>query len=96
MLTHEKICTAVTCAASSYPIKRASYFGSYAEGRQTESSDLDLLLEFRDPAVSLIMLSAIKNDLEDQLKVSVDIVHAPLTKNSFIEIGKEVLVYGQT
>ena len=96
MLTHERICSAVMHTASSYPIKRASYFGSYAEGRQTESSDLDLLLEFRDPAVSLIMLSAIKNDLEDQLKVSVDIVHAPLTKNSFIEIGKEVLVYGQT
>ena len=88
MLTHEKIRTAVIRTASSFPIIRASYFGSYAEGRQEESSDLDLLLEFRDPAVSLIMLSAIKNGLGDQLKATVDIVHAPLTKNSFIRNWK--------
>ena len=81
-------------AAAVYPIKRASYFGSYAEGRQNEASDLDLLLEFHTPAVSLIMLSAIKNDLQEQLKIPVDIIHGPLTDNSFIEIGKEVLVYG--
>ena len=94
MLTHENISAAIARIASSYPIKRASYFGSYAEGRQTEDSDLDLLLEFHVPAVSLIMLSSIKNDLEVQLNVPVDIIHAPLTQKAIIEIGNEVLVYG--
>ena len=94
MLTHKTISTAITRMASSYPIKRASYFGSYAEGRQTEDSDLDILLEFHVPAVSLIMLSSIKNDLETQLKIPVDIIHAPLTQSAIIEIGNEVLVYG--
>ena len=94
MLTHEEITKAVEQVASTFPIKNAAYFGSYAEGRQTDVSDLDLLLEFREPAVSLFMLSAIKNDLEDQLKIPVDVIHAPIVQNSFIEVGKVVRVYG--
>ena len=94
MLTHEDICNAVARVASLFPIKSASYFGSYAEGRQAESSDLDLLLEFQNPAVSLLTLSAIKHNLEDLLKIPVDVVHAPMDKSSLIEIEKMVRVYG--
>jgi predicted nucleotidyltransferase len=94
MLSHEDICKAVARIAASFPVTQASYFGSYAEGRQTDASDLDLLLEFRKPAVSLFMMSAIKNALEDLLKIPVDIVHAPIAKDSLIEIGKAVRVYG--
>ena len=94
MITHEAICGAVERIASRFPIKRASYFGSYAERRQTDESDLDLLLEFQSPAVSLFTLSAIKNELEDQLKISVDVIHMPLAKDAIIEIGKVVQVYG--
>ena len=94
MLSHEEICRAVTHIAALFPVKRASYFGSYAEGRQTDASDLDLLLEFQNPAVSLFMLSAIKSDLEDMLKIPVDVIHAPIAKNSLIKIEKVVQVYG--
>jgi len=94
MITHEEISRAVERIAESFPIKNASYFGSYADGKQTENSDLDLLLEFQKPAVSLFMLSAIKNDLEEQLKIPVDVIHAPLPADSFIEVGKVVRVYG--
>jgi len=94
MLTHEEICKAIENVASLFPVKQASYFGSYAEGRQTERSDLDLLLEFQKPAVSLFMLSSIKNNLEDMLKISVDVVHAPIAEDSLIKIGKTVRVYG--
>ena len=94
MLTHEEICKAVSEIAAEFPIKQVLYFGSYAEGRQTEASDLDLLVEFQRPAVSLFMLAAIKNSLEDLLKISVDVVHAPVPQNSLLEIGKVVQVYG--
>jgi len=94
MLTHEEISRAVARAASVFPIKQASYFGSYADGQQTVSSDLDLLLEFHKSAVSLFTLSAIKNDLEEQLKISVDVVHSPIADDSFLEIGKTIKVYG--
>ena len=94
MLTHEEICQAVSQLATEFPIKQVSYFGSYAEGRQTDKSDLDLLIEFQRPAVSLFMLSAIKNDLEDLLKIPVDVIHAPVPQNSLLEIGNVVRVYG--
>ncbi|MDO4539657.1 MAG: nucleotidyltransferase domain-containing protein [Syntrophomonadaceae bacterium] len=46
-------------AAQLYPIKRIDLFGSYAEGRQTEASDVDVLVEFLMPSVSLVSPSTI-------------------------------------
>jgi len=71
-----------------------SYFGSYADERATSESDLDLLIEFQKPRISLFMLSALKLDLEDLLNVSVDVIHAPLPKDSLLEVKEMVLVYG--
>ena len=94
MLTHEKICAAVAKTAEFHPIKTVSYFGSYADERATSESDLDLLIEFQKPRISLFMLSALKLDLEDLLNVSVDVIHAPLPKDSLLEVKEMVLVYG--
>ena len=94
MITHDEIIKAVAKTASVYQIKTASYFGSYADGQPTNESDLDLLVEFHKPAVSLFVLSAVKIYLEDQLKIPVDIIHAPIPKDSFIELKKVVQVYG--
>jgi len=94
MLTHEKICSAVAKMAEVHPIRRVSYFGSYADSRATSESDLDLLIEFHKPRISLFVLSAIKLDLEDLLNVSVDVIHAPLSQDSVIEPKEMVLAYG--
>ena len=94
MLTHEEICSAVAKTAETHPIKSVSYFGSYADGRATNESDLDLLIEFHKPRISLFVLSAIKIELEEQLKIPVDIIHAPLPKDALIEPQKVVHVYG--
>ena len=94
MLTHEKICSAVAKTAEHHPIKKVSYFGSYADGRATSKSDLDLLIEFHKPRISLFVLSAIKLDLEDLLQVPVDVIHAPIPEDSLLEIKEVVLVYG--
>ena len=32
-----------------YHVRKIGYFGSYATGKQTEKSDLDLLVEFSQP-----------------------------------------------
>ena len=94
MLSHKEIRDAVVHTATLYPIKKASYFGSYAESRQTNESDLDMLLEFKSPAVSLFMLSGVKSTLEDLLKIPVDVIHAPIPSDSFIKVGKVVDVFG--
>ena len=94
MLTHEKICSTVAKTAEIHPIKKVSYFGSFAEGRATSKSDLDILVEFHKPRISLFVLSALKLDLEDILNVPVDIIHAPLPENSLIEPNKVILAYG--
>ena len=94
MLTHDQIKSAINYVALLYPIKKVSYFGSYAENKQTPSSDLDLLVEFTKPAVSLFMIADIKKEIEDRLKISVDVIHAPISKNALIKVGKEVRLYG--
>lgn len=94
MLTHEEICTAIAKTAKAYPIKKVEYFGSYAEGKATSGSDLDLLIEFHKPRVSLFVLSAIKLDLQDLLNVQVDVVHAPIISGAIIQPKEVILAYG--
>ena len=92
MPTEDRIRETVSRLKSAYALQSVSIFGSYAEGRATEQSDLDLLVEFEQPAVSLIRLNALKYDLEDALGLPVDVVHAPLPENSMIQVGKVVRV----
>lgn len=48
-------------------------FGSYAKGEEKPESDLDLLVTL-EPHRSLLDLIAIKQDLEDELEIEVDVV----------------------
>ena len=54
-------------------VSRSFVFGSYARNEAHEGSDLDLLVSFRERK-SLFDLVALKNELEDRLGISVDIV----------------------
>lgn len=83
----------VAALAERYTIKRVSLFGSYAEGKQTETSDIDLLVEFHDAAVSLLTISALKLDLEAQLGIPVDVIHAPLPQDAMITPAKVIPLY---
>lgn len=95
MLTIELIKMAAFRLAGSYPIKKISLFGSYADGTADDTSDVDLLVEFHTPDVSLLTLSSIKSELEDELKKDVDIVHAPLLKDSLLKPNRVVDLYEQ-
>ncbi len=67
-------------------------FGSRAEGTNTDNSDVDLILEFKDP-ISLVTLSQIKLEMADFLGLDVDIVHGPIREDDLLEIGKEIVLY---
>lgn len=92
MPTEEKIRNTVQKLQDIYALRQVSIFGSYADGRATEESDLDLLVEFEQPSVSLIMLNSLKYDLEDALGLPVDVIHAPLPAGSMIRPEKVVRV----
>ena len=93
VLKLDEILSAAETVAKEYPITRINLFGSYAEGRNTADSDVDLLVEFETEAVSLITLSSLKNRLEELLDTPVDVIHAPIPEGSILEIGKVVPLY---
>lgn len=92
MPTESRIRQALEQLKKTYALARVSIFGSYAENRATEKSDLDLLVEFEPAHVSLITLNQLKYDLEDALGLPVDIIHGPLPEGSMIQPGKVVRV----
>ena len=92
MPSEERIRAVLQALKAPYALQSVRIFGSYAEGRATEKSDLDLLVEFEQPAVSLIRLNALKYDLEDALGLPVDVIHAPLPADSMIRPERMVRV----
>lgn len=93
MLSQNQIRKALIKTANKYPIKSVSLFGSYADGNANEDSDVDLLVEFLTPTVSLFMLYELKSDVENELKKNVDLIHLPIPQNSIIKINKVVTLY---
>lgn len=94
-MTIDRIKTAVSKLADYYPIKKVSLFGSYAEGTADETSDVDLLVEFHTPNVSLFTLLDIKNVMEEELQKEGDIIHAPVVNESLIKLNKVIQIYEQ-
>ncbi|MFH0955611.1 MAG: nucleotidyltransferase family protein [Candidatus Falkowbacteria bacterium] len=54
-------------------VVRASIFGSFARGEQKKGSDIDMLVELQKDQ-SLLDLIHLKNELEDLLKIKVDLL----------------------
>lgn len=77
-----------------YGVKKASLFGSVVRKDQTESSDIDLLVELPETA-SLLELANLKLDLEDILKKKVDVLTFdslhPLLKDRILDEQQAVL-----
>ena len=93
MLSIEQIAKSANNVAAEFPITRIMLFGSYADGTNTPESDVDLLVEFNNAAVSLLTLAAVKYRLEELLGVDVDVIHAPVPENSLLKIDKVVTLY---
>ena len=94
MLSIDFIKKGVCDVVCEYPsVRKVELFGSYAKRAEKEGSDGDLLVEFITPAVSLLTLSSLKRNLEEHLSTPVDLLHAPLPDNSFINVEKAVTLY---
>lgn len=59
----------------SHGVCHASVFGSFARGEQSADSDLDLMIEYdTHVSKSLLKMARLKNELEERIKRSVDLV----------------------
>lgn len=94
MLTIEQITDGVRTASREYPLRKVELFGSYATGKSTPQSDVDLLVEFIQPRVSLLTLNGLKYRMEELLGTPVDIVHGPLPEDAMLEVEGRVPLYG--
>lgn len=73
-----------------YQVEKASIFGSFAQGRVREDSDLDILVQLNDQ-LSLFDFIGLKNDLEDTVGRKVDLVEFDTIK----ELLKEKILAEQ-
>ncbi len=83
---------------SSVPIDKAWIFGSFARGEETESSDIDLLVQFSKGVKLGLRYFRIINDLERLAQRKVDLVEVS-TLDPFVKpfVNKErVLIYERT
>ena len=91
VLTIKKLITPI---ARSYGVKRIYLFGSYAKGKATENSDIDLLVEKGKP-MSLLKLSGMRQSVEEALELPVDLVSTSGIEDEFYReiAGTEILLY---
>lgn len=74
-----------------YGISEIGLFGSYIKGKQANTSDVDILVEFQEP-IDLFTFVHLKNQLSDLLDVNVDLVTKKALKPKIKErILSEVL-----
>ncbi len=92
MLTIDDIKKTIAEIAPQYNLKKVTLFGSRANGTATENSDVDLLVDFPDDSTLLTLIS-LKHKLEDIWNLSVDVIAAPISEDSILEIEKEVKIY---
>jgi predicted nucleotidyltransferase len=92
--TIEEIRDIVTPIARKYGVERVYLFGSYARGDANENSDIDLHIE-KGSMKGMFALCGLYSEIEDALKVSVDILTTGSLEADFLErIRKEeVLLY---
>ena len=72
-------------------VKRAAIFGSIARGKRRKKSDLDLLIEFKGNNKSLLDLVGLKLELEELLKMKVDVI----TYDSLHHLLKDIILNEQ-
>ncbi|WP_445733150.1 nucleotidyltransferase family protein [Mariniflexile sp.] len=72
MITQQQIDIIINTLKPFKPSK-IGVFGSFLRGENTDESDIDILYSFEE-AIGLFKLIKIKNDLEQNLKLKVDLV----------------------
>jgi predicted nucleotidyltransferase len=99
MSTHiydiDEISDIVAAVSKSYGVKRVAIFGSYARGNDTEKSDIDLRIIDRGSLRGFFKLAGFQRELEERLKVPVDVLTTGALSEDFLRYiePEEVILY---
>jgi predicted nucleotidyltransferase len=74
-----------------YPLKSLALFGSYARNEQTESSDIDVMVEFSEP-VGMEFIDLLI-DLEHIFKRKIDLISRKGIKPHYLPYIEEDAIY---
>ncbi len=74
-----------------YPITSIAVFGSYAREEQTQESDVDIIVEFSD-SIGFKFID-LADELEDILKMNVDLVSKSGVKQKYFAQIQNDLIY---
>ena len=66
-----------------YSVTKIGLFGSYAKGTATKESDVDVIVQLDRP--NLLILSAIRQELQENFKTPVDVIRLSDTMNPFLK-----------
>ncbi len=92
--TIEEIRTVVREIAQQYGVERVSLFGSYARGNARQDSDIDLRID-KGRIRGLFQLSGFHLDLEERLKIHVDVLTTESLDDKFLKriSEEEIILY---
>tara|TARA_R110002012_G_scaffold66614_1_gene173943 strand:+ start:26381 stop:26671 length:291 start_codon:yes stop_codon:yes gene_type:complete len=74
-----------------YPISSMALFGSYARNEQTDTSDVDIMVEF-DGKIGIKFID-LANDLEKALGLKIDLVSKKGIKEQYLNTILSDLIY---
>jgi hypothetical protein len=75
-----------------YGVVSIALFGSYAKGLENKDSDVDFIVEFKEPSYSLLM--GLYSYLENKLNSKIEIVRkGPHLSERFLNTIKKDLIY---
>ena len=83
--TIEELRRIITPIAQAHGLRSVSLFGSYSKGTARRDSDVDLKIE-KGSVMSLFQLSGLRLDIEDALKVPVELVTNDSSDHEFLDM----------
>ncbi len=92
----DDIKTVLTPIAKKYGVKRIYLFGSYARGKDSGDSDIDLRVD-KGSLKGLFALCGLYTEIKDSLDIDVDILTTGSLEDSFLKSirDEEILLYEQ-
>jgi len=93
----QEITTIILSSLKIYNPEFIGIFGSYIRNENTDNSDLDILVRFKE-TLSLLQLLKLENELSEKIGIKVDIVTEGAIKNNRLRenINKDLKIIFQT